>query len=473
MTKRFLINQGILEIFIKVIKVTSKLHWCILMFLSFSIQAQTDIELLQELAEEDRTIVNALVMYPEDTRESIFILSQHPELLIRIEGLQKKVKEKFIDIISEYEQEEQEKYYEILRYEGLIKELVEGGSKSKSEIEQIVSDLPEESQKYAIELGRKKYDDLKKIYDLNASTQEAFQKIIDPYDQSTQSAVRQLAKLPETLSLLTESINLTILIGNVYTSEPDWVRRKADSLNLEIARQNAEELEDYKNELENNPEAYQEMLEAGEQYAKDNGHEKEIKEEVTEASMVHVVHHYPYWYGYPHWYTSPIWAPVPWYYHTGFYYGPGGGAVFIGFPSSYYMGWQYRYYPNRYVHLNTHYHYHYHRHPHSHNHFNSSVNININNNRNINVNNRINQNTNINRNTNVNRSGKRPSATSRSGSRTSGNIQNRPNIQSKPGGSYDRHRAADAHRQNWGTRGSSVNRSMPSGGARRSAPRRR
>ena len=442
---------------------------------------QNNKELLQDLLEEDRSAVEALVMYPESTRKSILELSTHPELLIKLDGLQRKTKEKFIAIVEEYEQEDQAKYYELMRFPGLLDALVEGEQKSKKAIEEILKAYPEEVHETATELGRKKYKDLEVIYELNQTVKSAFQEIISSYPEETQAATRELAGLPETLSLLTENMNLTILIGDLYKTDPDWVFMKADSLNLALARQNAEELEDYKKQLEEDPDAYKEMVEAAEQYAKDNGLEEDMKKEPAVEHTTHVVHHYPYWYGYPYWYASPVWAPVPWYYHTGFYFGPGGAAVFIGFPSSFYVGWHYRYYPNRYVHLNTHYHRHYYRHPHSHSSFHRSVNVNVNRNTNIRVNKRYdntnrqgnignnkNRNPNVERNRQGNIGNNKPRNPNVDRNRTGNMGQQRATSRQ---GSYDRHRAYDNHRQSWNSRssGRSYNRPSPSrsGGRRR------
>ena len=82
------------------------------------------------------------------------------------------------------------------------------------------------------------------------------------YSVATQQATNELVKMPEVLSILVDNIDQTILVGDIYKNDPAWVEEKATSLNLEVARRQAEELEDYKKQLEKDPEAYQEMLDA-------------------------------------------------------------------------------------------------------------------------------------------------------------------------------------------------------------------
>lgn len=341
---------------------------------------QEEKTLLKELMGQDRSAVDAIVLYPEDIRNNIFEVATHPEVLIKLSGMQEKTQQAFRDIIQGYPQEEQAKFYELARYPGLIRDLGGGEKKSKTEIKALLADYPEEVHSTALELGRKEYKTLNQLYQLNRATKQAFDQLVEPYSESSQSAIRELVKMPEVLSLLIDNIDLTILVGDVYQNDPEWLQAKAAELNLEVARSQAEELEDYKKQLEDDPEAYQEMLEAAELYAKDNN----ISESQQQPeSTVQVVYSYPYWYGYPYWYTYPYWAPVPYYYHTGFYIGPGGVVIIIGLPSYHYVHWHYTFYPHRHVHLHAHYHRHHHRHPHGHGGFHAAVNVNINKNVNI------------------------------------------------------------------------------------------
>jgi hypothetical protein len=441
----------------------------LIFFLLFSsyINGQGEKELLREMMEEDRSVVDALVMYPEDSRNDIFQISTHPELIIRIQSLQSRTKDRFLKILESHSQENQEKFYNLLRYKGLLSALTEGEKKSGKDIDKILTSYPEESHEIAKELYKKELETLQAIHALDLEVRASFNELISTYPERSQVAARNLVEFPETLSLLADNINLTILIGDLYSKEPDWVQYKADSLNLVLARQEVEELEDYKKQLEEDPEAYNEMLEAAEQYSSDNSIEKYNQEIDTDPTTT-VTHHYSYWYGYPHWYTTPLWAPVPWYYHTGFYYGPGGGVVFIGMPSPYYIGWHYRYYPNRYVYLNTHYHRHYYRHPYSRGGFHQSINVNINRNNNIIVNKRYdNRNVDIGNNNRVgNRNQNRDQFDSKNGNKNKNSTNrsvDRSKAKSTTRNSYDRHKAYQNHSSKWSNRSASRSGSRSTG----------
>lgn len=271
---------------------------------------------------------------------------------------------------------------------------------------------------------------------MNSTTKQAFETLIQPYPEKAQTAIRELVKMPEVLSILVDNIDLTILVGDVYQNDPDWLQEKARVLNIAVVRSQAEELEDYKKQLEEDPEAYQEMLEAADLFAKDNHIPKSQQQPET---TVKVVYSYPYWYGYPYWYTYPYWAPVPYYYHTGFYIGPGGVVVVIGLPSYHYVHWHYAYYPHRHVHLHAHYHRHYRRHPHGHGGFHAAVNVNVN------------KNINIGKNQTPDRKKDLPGDIGR----------DKPNLElgnsPRDKGNFDRFKASDNHRGNWSNRQRSGN----------------
>ncbi|MFC2125741.1 hypothetical protein ACFLU5_13115 [Bacteroidota bacterium] len=460
-----------IQIVIKKIKRSFGVLLCIIVFLPYcDLRAQNEKLFPRELSEEDTVTLEALALYPEEDRLAIFELCKYPQILVSLDAGQTKSQTKFQNLIAGFEREDQEKFYELIRYPGLIEGLISGGKKSKTEISELLKEYPEDIHETALDFGRSQYATLEKINELSINIKKGFQDLIAGYPEETKEAAHRLIKFPEALTLLVDNLNLTIMIGEAYRNSPGTLVEKANAYSLELARQNAEELADYQEQLKEDPEAYQEMVAAAEQYAEDNGIEN-VKEPVASESEVHVVHHYPYWFGYPYWYSTPIWTPVPWYYHTGFYYGPGGAVVFIGMPSPYYVGWHHAHYPNTYVHLSFHYHRHYHRHPYSHTSFHQSVNVHVNRNTNVNINRNVyaNQNINmtgtrsnqnVNRNTqrtnqNVNRNTQRANQNVNQANR---NTQTRTNVpsssQRKPGtttsrSSYNQHRATQSHQQSW------------------------
>jgi len=201
-----------------------------------------------------------------------------------------------------------------------------------------------------------------------------------------QQAIRELVELPEVLSILTENIEVVILVGDAYTKYPEWVLRKADSLHIEIATQRAIELEDWKKTISENPELVEDLQatakEFENEYRAEGVHLAEVdyddvynvdaedayvfEDHKVETKVVDriVIHHYPYWYGYPHWFSFPRWRPYPYWYDWGFQIHPGRNIVITHLPSFFFVEW-YFYYPHHHFyfpHLSARFIHHYHNH---------------------------------------------------------------------------------------------------------------
>jgi len=107
----------------------------IVLLSSFIINAQDDVRiLLESLEEEDIKNIDALAMYPEDTRMAILELCLHPEVLIKIKKLQHKTSEDFVSVMDEYPKETQEAVWDLTRYPDLIKQLVSEEKPGISEV---------------------------------------------------------------------------------------------------------------------------------------------------------------------------------------------------------------------------------------------------------------------------------------------------------------------------------------------------
>ncbi|NUO00128.1 MAG: hypothetical protein HUU01_05880 [Saprospiraceae bacterium] len=220
---------------------------------------------------------------------------------------------------------------------------------------------------------------LKQIDGLDEAAEAAFEAVIATYPPRTKTALHRLLELPEVLSLLTENIRLTILAGDLYRKDPAWIRHQVDSLNLVVARRNAQELEAWKQSLEDNPKVKAELMEAARTYADENGYQDNLYDddlydgdiyyEGQPERPVPIVerhyHHYPYWFGYPYWYDYPRWRPYPWWWEWGFYYPDRPYTIIvIGLPSYHFTHW-YFYHPwhhNRWCHLSDHFVRHHNRH---------------------------------------------------------------------------------------------------------------
>lgn len=361
----------------------------IIIFSNNIVNAQTDLKKFQDAIKEDSTLINGLAGFDKPVRQDILTVAQHPEVLTKIKEIKEQSQAAFQKIIQDYDRDTQFGLYELSRYPDLVEELTINGKKSKNEIETILLSYPEDIYDTGIKYGRKRHKELAAIDHLSKKNKKDFEALINNYDDDFNNSIKRLLNSPEILSTMADNIEFTRLTGSVYTQYPEESEEKLEIWHNQLKAKKEAELEDYQKQIKEDPEAYDEMLEAAEQFAAEETATKNINEQVTkEVEVVHV-NHYSYWYGYPHWYTYPYWRPYPWYYHTGFYFGTGGSIIFIGMPSYWYVGWHHHHYPNRYPHLTYHYYRHSYRHPHSYYNFNRTVNVNINKNVNINRNNLV------------------------------------------------------------------------------------
>ena len=307
--------------------------------------AQDDLSYLKKIFEEDRSTVDALILYPEDVRSAMFEASLHPEGLVRLEALQNEYNKSFADLMGQYPKDEQEKYWNIVRYNGLVQKLVHGKRKSENEIQEILKNYPQEIHKTALDLGRNKHDELVNISKMEDAFHAQFSGIINAYPPKTRDAFSKLLEVPEVLSILQENISLVVLVGEAYRKNPELVKQKTDSVSLEVARQNAENVKEWSKTLEENPEAAAELKSAAKDYAKEYGYDDEQYSQPKQKEVVEIHHYYepyPYWFGYPWWYPRHWWYPYPYWYHWGFYFSDG-GIVVIGLPSYYFVSWYFHY----------------------------------------------------------------------------------------------------------------------------------
>ena len=281
-------------------------------------QSEDKNQLLQ-MIEDDRATVEAIAGYDEKIQNHILQVAQTPEVLDKLEELQKRSQNQFKLIIQDYDRDAQTAFYDLARYPNLITELVSSGKPSESEVDRIVSNYPVDIHETAKKNARMYFDVLLRIDQLNNEIDRAFKEYLEPYNPQTRESVSALLAYPEIVSTLVEDKDFTALLGTVYLEDPDWVVSQLKQISQDLAKQNKEDLDAYKAQIESDPEAYNEMLDASEKFAKETNNARNNDEDSDPVVEVRVINSYPYWFGYPYWYTDPVWRPYPVYYHTGFY----------------------------------------------------------------------------------------------------------------------------------------------------------
>lgn len=178
-----------------------------------------------------------------------------------------------IYLLEKEDKATQQIIWDLTRYPDLVNRLIFEGNKKKKSIEKILQNYPSVIHERAMEAGQNHFDLLVQINQLNISARIASETVLEEFSPKVQTALRELIELPEVLSLLTENIQLTILVGDLYQKEPNWLVTQSDSLSIEVNRLNEVELQQWQESLENDPDALANLKAVSEEFAKENGYD--------------------------------------------------------------------------------------------------------------------------------------------------------------------------------------------------------
>ncbi|HEV7230718.1 MAG TPA: hypothetical protein VGO45_05280 [Bacteroidia bacterium] len=311
-----------------------------LLLMSARCLAQDSQQMMKQIEHDDQTTVDAIALYPAETRHDILEAAKYPEVIVRLNAMQKQSQAQFTDMLAPYDRNEQEKIWNLTRYPALISDIAYDHRKSEGELNDIVSRYPEEIRRTAMEEGLRNYDLIVQLDRSNAVYQSNLDRLLMAYPHVAANAYRNLIKQPDILSTLYDNMQMTVILGDIYNTDPQYVLYETDSLNQALTQQNAQAAADWQQSIQDNPEAQQEYTQAAEQYAQENGYTSdEYAAPMTSVVVTYNTYPYNWWYGYPTWYVTPCWDPYPFWYDWGFYYGPGRRPVFFGMPSYHFMNW--------------------------------------------------------------------------------------------------------------------------------------
>ena len=185
---------------------------------------------VKQIMQESQQAVDAIAMYPRETRKIIFQASEYPEVITKLNEMQKKSESAFASLISSFSKSEQEKIWNLTRYDFLISDLASTPKKSETEINALLVKYPEEIHKTALEEHKKNYNLLVQIDQMNRNYDSDFEFLINNYPQEAVNAFKEMINMPEVLGILNDNMPYTVVVGNYYKKNPDRILHKTDSL---------------------------------------------------------------------------------------------------------------------------------------------------------------------------------------------------------------------------------------------------
>jgi hypothetical protein len=321
-------------------------HW-FLLFISYGTVAQPASGEMSRLLREDSVDINTISAYPENVRENIFIVASHPEGVVKLMDIQKNSNDAFRKEVSGFTREEQQAVWNLTRYPNLVSKLA-GTRGNKNRVEEVLKAYPADIHDDAYKYGTERPELLAALHAINQDFSVSFDKIVAGYPPNDQAAFRQLLDAPEALSLLGDNMRLTVLLGDLYKTDPVSLKASVDSLGLLNAEQKARDAEAWKEEMNKNPEAKNEIKQSAVEYAKEAGYtEKDYSGTSPQVVERYVFLPYPYWSGYPYWHEYPFWYPYPLWYQWGFYFWHD-DVIWLGPPSWYFVHWHFHHHPHLY-----------------------------------------------------------------------------------------------------------------------------
>ncbi len=312
-----------------------------ILLLTFRLSFSQSVSMHVPWTEEDSAAVNALALYPDSTRLKIYQACEYPAIIVNAASLQKNSSTAFANLINSYTKSQQEDLWNLCRYPNMIETLADGGKKSKSQIDSIVSQYPAGIHNLAVKYAENNYDILKSISDLQKNVDGEFKQLLSSYPPDIQTLFGSLLQLPAVLTLLNQDLNLTVRVGDHYKRNPEKLVHRMDSVAAALQVQQAKDVQDWKNTLQQDSNTRNDFKNAANAYADSNGYDNsEVDQPMSDVNVNdYNVDPYNYWFGYPSWYPDNYWYPYPYWYDWGFYYGADGNMVVFGMPSYYFSNW--------------------------------------------------------------------------------------------------------------------------------------
>jgi len=268
-------------------------------------------EVAPSTPEEDRAALEALSLYPEETRRAALEASLHFRLIQRIGEIQTRSSAAFSERIARAAPEEQVDLWELTRFPGLVERLVVAGPQSEDEILALLEDYPEEIRGLALDYARERFELLAEIYAIRLQAETEFDALLEGYPLETQATFHTLVEQPDLLGLLTANQELMRTLGDVYRRDPAATLAELARIGDWAAQRNEEVFASWREGVgdddgEDEVPAGWSPVATYEWSPAETGSAAAASSVAVHSYSTHVTydHVYPYWFGSPSWVSS-------------------------------------------------------------------------------------------------------------------------------------------------------------------------
>lgn len=271
--------------------------------------------------------------------------------------IQKTSSDTFKKLISTYSRTKQKQLWEITRYPELIKLLIQNKDTPEKDLNELLKKYSAKIRSSAVYFLKNNYSTFAEIEKIHQDFEKKYNELIKDFPNNVKNAYNTLLTNPELVMTLSENINTTSALGELYKRNSVLIKQKADSLNFELAKEKGIEYENWKQGIKKDTTVQKELKDVAKNYSQEDSYDDDVyagPNDKREVNKVYEIAPYPYWAGYPYWYGRNYWYPYPWWFQMGFYWPLDGPVQFFGLPS-YQFGWWYYNQPHHYYnhHPNT------------------------------------------------------------------------------------------------------------------------
>jgi hypothetical protein len=271
---------------------------------------------------KDPFAVEALNGFPLAIRQATLEVALHANLLQEVLKIQKADVEQFKSWIKPLPEKTQRQFYQVARFPKLINELVTIGSADPKRIDGLLKDYPAEIHSAAKDLARTQLPLLKKINDVNYSSNEQFEKLIRDYPAQTRQAYQVVLQHPVILETLARHPDYSYLVGHVYGSNTAQGQKRVNQVQPGARKKDQGAATAQKQKLAESP-AEKTIDAAANKFCQEANAPLDEVEDPSKAVQVtakydpYFFDYYgntPGFYNYPYWYGFPAWGyPMGWW----------------------------------------------------------------------------------------------------------------------------------------------------------------
>jgi hypothetical protein len=303
----------------------------------------------ETFSEQQRDALGTLALADAALRDAILEASLQPRIIERIAAIQERSSASFRAHLDQVPRSKQKDIWELVRHPELIDDLVLGGRPSRGSLAAILEPYPESVREIARRSVERDFDLLNDIAHLRSDAERETAGVLSSLPFDTQASFEALIERPDIMTTLASHPALIGRLGALYRESPQETRAILDRHHDELIEENDRAVAAWRELIEQDPEARDELVESAERFAEEEGYESPgAAATVVERTQVHHYYHpYPYWFGPPYWQVGLYWYPDR--VHWGFSFDAGGAVWVFGLPSPLFSTWHFRY-PHHYRH---------------------------------------------------------------------------------------------------------------------------